>query len=460
MGMAAAASAVVGALTTPVLAWTATAEDVGRFNLLMVYVGLGVVVSCLGLDQAYVRFHHDARSPGRLLAAAMLLPVAMSGVLAGAILVAPGWFAEQAFDLRVASVGVGSAAAMVLTVIYRFASVEIRMAESPGGLFVNQVVPKVVLVSSVLLASAFGAGFQFERIVWVYAAGLAAALVVWSPRVFSRRPALRAGSAAGADTRKMVRYGVPLTASALAYWVAASTGAVGLRVLASIEEVALYALALSFALPASLLQVVLASVWAPIVFRWNDLEAREQLPEAHRMVSAAAGWLFLVLGCGSWAVHWLLPSQYASVEYMIPAAMAPAIWYSVSEVTAVGLQVRRRTSMLALASAAAAAVGVITIVPLAAALGARGALLSMMAAYGTLLVLRTELSARVWMSMPRRRLYLQAALMGGMATFVLVAGPFLGARVYLVWFAAAVIFALVGRRETSKRSRDVRVPVS
>ncbi|WP_297624025.1 oligosaccharide flippase family protein [Nocardioides sp.] len=451
------ASAVVGAATTPVLAWTATAEDVGRFNLLMVYVGLGVVVSCLGLDQAYIRFHHDARRRGRLLTAAMLLPVTVSGIFAGAILVAPSWFAEQAFDLRAASVGVGLAAAIVLNVIYRFAAVEIRMAESPGALLVNQVVPKVILICAVLLASVLGAGVHFEIIVWVYAAGLAAALAVWSSRLFSRA-VLHAERTGEADTRQMLRYGVPLTASALAFWVAASTGAVGLRALASIQEVALYALALSFALPASLLQVVLASVWTPIVFRWNDIEAREQLPKVQRMVSAGAVWLFLVLGSGSWAVHWLLPSQYASVEYMIPAAMAPALWYAVSEVTAVGIQIRKRTSLLALASSAAAAVGVITVVPLAAALGARGALLSMMAAYGTLFVVRTELSARVWMSVPRRRLYLQAALVGVLASSVLLGGPFLGVRVYLVWVAAVVILAVIDLFETSRRSRRVRVP--
>ncbi|MBD3947188.1 lipopolysaccharide biosynthesis protein [Nocardioides ganghwensis] len=455
--MAAAASAAVGALTTPVLAWTVTAEDVGRFNLLMVYVGLGVVISCLGLDQAYVRFYHNARVRGRLLVAAMLLPTAVSGVLAGAILVAPGWFAEQAFDLRAASVGVGLAAATVLNVIYRFAAVQIRMAESPGALLVNQVVPKVILICAVLLASAVGAVAEFEFIIWVYAAGLAAALVVWSTRLFSRFPVLHAEPMGEVELRPMLRYGVPLTASALAFWLAASTGVVGLRALASIQEVALYALALSFALPASLLQVVLASVWAPIVFRWNDDEAREQLPKAQRLVSASALWIFLILGCCSWVVHWLLPSQYAGVEYMIPAAMAPSIWYAVSEVTAVGIHIRKRTSLLAFASAAAAAVGVTAIVPLAAALGARGALLSTMAAYGTLLVVRTEMSARVWKSMPRRRMYQQAALIGVLATSFLFAGPFLGARVYLMWGTAVVILVLIELREKNRRSRVVRV---
>lgn len=452
MSLAAMASAVVGAVITPTLAWTTDAEDVGRYNLLMVYLGLVVVASSLGLDQAYIRFFHAASDRRRLLASAIGLPLAVAGLLSVSILLAPVWTARNAFDLSTASVGIGLAATVVLSVLYRFAAVEIRMAESAAALALNQLLPKVVLLAAVLFAVGSGSRASFGWIIWMYAVGLALAILAWALR--KRSASVRGSSDTGrrVNTRELLRYGSPLTVSALAFWVAASTGAVGLRMLTSVEEVALYALALSFALPASLLQVVLASAWAPIVFRWSDEEARQQLPVAQAAVSLGAVWLFLLLGSLSWSARSLVPATYADVTYMIPAAMAPAIWYAVSEVTAVGVQIRRRTNLLALASIVAACVGLIAIVPLVEKWGARGALVAMMAAHAALLIIRTEASARVWMSVPRRRLYLEAAAIGALATTTLLVGPDLGAAVYLAWGAAVALFAAITFRAIRRPS--------
>ena len=58
-------SAILGACTLPIMAWFSSPEDIGRIAMLQVVINLVVIVSCLGLDQAYGREYHETADQDR-----------------------------------------------------------------------------------------------------------------------------------------------------------------------------------------------------------------------------------------------------------------------------------------------------------------------------------------------------------------------------------------------------------
>ena len=52
---------ICGFAAMPIMAWYFSVEDIGRYSILQVLVGLSVLVGTLGLDQAFVREFYESK---------------------------------------------------------------------------------------------------------------------------------------------------------------------------------------------------------------------------------------------------------------------------------------------------------------------------------------------------------------------------------------------------------------
>ena len=66
------ATAGLGLLTVPVIAWIFPPADVGRLNMVQISVSFGVLLFNLGLDRAYIREYHEWSDRGALLKACVM----------------------------------------------------------------------------------------------------------------------------------------------------------------------------------------------------------------------------------------------------------------------------------------------------------------------------------------------------------------------------------------------------
>ncbi len=103
---------------------------------------------------------------------------------------------------------------------------------------------------------------------------------------------------------------------------------------------------------------------------------------------------------------YFLPRDYDAVSYLIVACVAAPLFYLISEATAVGIGISRKTSFAMIASILAFFVNAMLNYLLIPSLGAGGAAIATVIAFFVFFVLRTEASCYLWHPFPRFKIYI------------------------------------------------------
>lgn len=407
-------SGVLGIVTLPVLAWTFSASDVGRLSMLQVLTAAGVVFFSFGLDQAYVRDFHDVDQKARpkLLIAAILPGLLFILSMALALVVAaPGVLSDLAFGIESASWSIGIIAAVILALVSRFFSLVLRMREQGFAFSFSQTLPKLLFLLVVCAAWAYG-WTSFSVLLW---ANIATLMLVLIGFALYTKDAWLPGIAELPDwvaMRRMFRFGAPLVIGGVASWVVMAQAKLLLRHYSTMEELGLYSVAASLASAVGIATFVFTTIWVPTVYKWHSQgDAWPRVCEASKHATAASCLILVIAGLFSPLAALVLPEHYAVVPFLVPACTTLPLYYALSEATAVGLGLSRRTIYSMLASLVAAVAGLVVGSLLVADLGARGASLAAIAASATFVLCRTELASRAWQPIPRKGTYLWIVLL-------------------------------------------------
>lgn len=444
------AGAALGLVTLPVVAWLYPAEDVGRVAMLNVVSSFCVLLFSLGLDQAYVREYHEAENRPALLKAAVLPGLALLLLALLAALASPGFLARSLFGVDSAMLSLVAASCFLFAFLSRFLSLVLRMQEKGLEFSMSQVLPKLLFL---LLLGAYvllSQGFSFASLLLAQALSIMLTTLVygWNTRR-DWLPALGHGldrvRLAG-----MLRYGAPLIMGGAAFWGLTAMDKLLLRSLSTFAELGVYSVAVSFAAAAVIVQNVFSTVWAPTVYRWHaegvDPARIDRVTDYVLLVIVA---VLGLVGLFSWIIPWLLPAHYDDVQFLVLACMAYPLFYTLSEATAVGLGITRRSGYAMAASLVAAGVNFLGCQLLVPGLGAAGAAISTASAFWVFLVCRTEFSSRVWRPLPRRRLYVLTLLCLLAAIAFTLAGRDHRLAFSVVWLLLVLAAALPHRREAA-----------
>lgn len=179
-----------------------------------------------------------------------------------------------------------------------------------------------------------------------------------------------------------------------------------LRNLSTFDELGLYAVSISFAGAATILQSIFSTLWAPSAYkRHNAGESSEGIIHAIDHVLAAVVFIFALTGLLSWVLTFLLPGRYHKAQHIVLACLCYPLLYTLGEASGIGLGIARKTGIVTLATTAAFSANVLLNALLVPLHGAAGAASATALSFLLLLVLRTELAVRFWVTVPRRRLY-------------------------------------------------------
>lgn len=442
------ASAAFGLLTVPVIAWAFSAEDVGRLNILQVTVSFGLLMLVLGLDQAYVREFHESTDRARLLKACFTPGFALL-VLGGLI--------SLAFSSQLSRLLFGAdnpvfywitLACVVATFVSRFLSLILRMQERGLAFSMSQLIPKALMLALVGGIVLLGLSRSFLQLQLAFLASTIAVVLVclWNTRR-QWRPAI-AAKLDRQQLRSLLKFGLPLIFSGLAYWGLIATSSFALRSLSTFAELGIYSVAMSFAGVATIFQSIFSVVWAPIVYKWvaegTDLTRVDGI--ARQALAVVCG-IFVVCGLFSWLTDYVLPAEYINVKYLVLCAIVHPLLYTLSEITCVGIGVSRRTMLTVWVTLAALCTNVLLNLWLVPAHGAAGAVMANAVAFVVFFVFRTEASARVWRKFPRVRLYIFVSLAVIFSLATVALAPTLPFHYALVWLALLPVVAWCFRAE-------------
>lgn len=416
-------AAVLGFITLPIITWFFSAEDIGRISMLQVVTSFSVLLFCLGLDQAYVREYHEAEQKPALLKTTLMPGLGLLLLVSTVLLLVPGAVSVLLFDIDSVAISALVVFCLLLSFISRFLSLVLRMQERGLAYSMSQVLPKALFLVVIGIYVLFSFGFDFSHLVTAHVISISAVTLIFA---WNTRGELLTSLAQKVNKEKliaMLKFGLPLIMGGVAFWGLTAMDKLFLRGLSTFEELGIFSVAVSFAAAAIIFQQIFSTVWAPTVYKWAAEGINpEKIDQVTEHVLAVVVFIFALAGLFSWIVSYLLPDTYDKVQYMLVACMAYPLLYTLSETTAVGIGLTRKSLYAMVASIVAAVVNLIGNYLLIPIYGAAGAAVSTAIAFWIFFFLRTEFACRVWRPLPRKKLY----------------------STTLISLAAAIAFTLVG----------------
>lgn len=442
------ASAAFGLITIPIVAWAFSADDVGRLNILQTTLSFCVLLVVLGLDQAYVREFHESPQRARLLKAC---------VTPGFIVFIIAAIATIPFSKNISKILYGTATPVFYWItlccaatafLSRFLSLILRMQERGLAFSMSQIIPKVLQLTLILLLVALGIGRSFSDLLWITAFSSFTVLIVcgwntrkqWIPAI-TARPTKQ-------ETTSLLKFGFPLIFSGMAYWGLNATSTFVLRSQSSLSELGIYSVTSSFSGVAVIFQSIFTVVWAPTVYKWvSEGVDMSRIDDVAKKALVLACIVFVAVGSFSWITEYLLPPQYIEVKYLLVCAIAPPLLYTLSEITSVGIGITRRTTLTIWITLLALLTNCGLSLWLVPTRGAAGAVIANTVGYLVFFIARTEVSAYVWRSFSRFKMYIILSLAVIFSVATVISGPTFTINHSLAWLCLAPIVGWHFRHE-------------
>lgn len=425
--------AALGLVTLPLITWFFSQADVGKMAMLQVAIGFSTLFFSLGLDQAYIREFHEVHdrpallkrviSPGFIALIISLLVCLLFGDLSAWL------FGESKFHLSVLV-----AFAILASFISRFLSLILRMEERGLAFSMSQILPKLFLLVIISSYIFVGAGRNLSNLVSANTAALLAVCLIFGINTRKEWLTSLKSSIDYQSLKGNLKFALPMIGSGIAFWGLSSVDKVLLSILSNYNELGIYSVALSFAAAATVLKSIFTTIWAPTVYKWAAAkENLEKIEYVVRYVLLLVVIVFSMVGLFSGFITYLLPREYAEVEWVVVACMGFPLFYLLSETTVVGIGITRKTLFAVIAPISALVVNVLGNYFLIPKFGASGAAASTCVAFFVLFVVRTEVSAYLWQASNRLYLYpyTSVCLLGSVVTTLY--GESLGNSVLLFW---------------------------
>ena len=200
---------------------------------------------------------------------------------------------------------------------------------------------------------------------------------------------------------------MPLVIGGLASWGLNVMDRIFLRNMSTYTELGVYSVAMSIAGVAALFSGIFNTIWAPMVFKWVsegniDFKTIDDISE---YLLAAIYFLVVLSGLFSWIIPNFLPQSYAEIQFIITPCLLGPLFYTLSETTAIGIAIARKTKLAMLASIVAMLINVVGNYILVPKYGAMGAAAATAIAFWSFFIMRTEFSKLVWRKIPSFKSY-------------------------------------------------------
>lgn len=407
-------SSILGFITLPIITWFYSVEDVGRVSMLQVFTSFFILLFCLGLDQAYVREFHSTKEKAQLFKTT-LLPGLLLSVLSLIVVLSydSTIIALWLYDIPDTYLSIITIICFVIALISRFLSLIIRMQERALAFSMSQLLPKILFLFFIL----FTVWLQFSRDTYnlltanVLSIVFAFLIFSWNTRtdlIATFKYKIEKG-----QLRQVLAFGLPLVIGGLAAWGLNVMDKLFLRAMSNYTELGIYSVAMSIAAVAAILSGIFNTIWSPMVFKWEsensvDLKKIDNISE---IILVIIYFLIVLSGLFSWIIPYLLPKQYSIIQFLITTCLLGPLFYTLSETTAVGIALTRKTKLSMLASVGAMLINLLGNYLLVPRYGAIGATASTAFAFWCFFILRTEFSKLVWRKIPVLKSYIVVTIL-------------------------------------------------
>lgn len=400
-------ASIIGFITLPIITWFYSVEDIGRISMLQVVVSFSILLFCLGLDQAYVREYHEHKTKPQLFKTALLPGLALSTIAFSIIFIFDSELVSQwLYDIPSTYLTIISIICFLLSLISRFFSLILRMEERALAFSMSQLLPKILFLGFVLSTVWLGLTKDAYNLITAHTLSIIAIFFIFA---WNTRKEWLASFKYNIDFKELkllLAFGLPLVIGGLASWGLKVMDKLFLRGMSTFSELGVYSVAASIAGAAAIFAGIFNTIWAPMVYKWvNEGVDLAKVDEISEHLLAAIYFIIVLSGLFSWIFTYFLPTEYAAIQYLVTACLLGPLFYTLSETTAVGITIVRKTSLSMIASISAMLINLLGNYLLVPQFGASGAAISTAISFWVFYVIRSELSSLVWRRVSSFRSY-------------------------------------------------------
>lgn len=400
----------IGLITTPIITRLVNTTDYGALSMFNTYTSIAVMVLCLGLDQALIRFYYDEDS---ICYKRMLIThtAGISMISTIVICLISFWILNSkyiAFEFK-GKFLLCLAIYVFVQLTYRFTQLVLRVEYKTKAYALLNSANKGIylLIVVVMLLRIKKSDNLFILIIATIIATIIPLIIgivleknLWKPIVKVKN---------NFNTKRILKYGIPFVLSMGITTLFEALDKISINYFCDYKEVGIYASAISIVNIFTILQTTFNTVWAPMSVEHytSNSEDTQFFKIANQIITVLMfGFGFSLLLFKDLFVL-LLGQNYRSATYIIPFLIFHPIMYTLSETTSVGIDFSQKSHLhivVAFVACISNAIGNVILVP---KLGGQGAAISTGISYVVFFSMRTFLGQKYFNFRPElRKIYM------------------------------------------------------
>lgn len=390
---------ILGFISSPIITRMISPEQYGKASMFTTFTSLIVLVTTMGMDQAYIRYYNDEddKNKGGLLGKSIGITFVLNLIVGILILL----FYKQTSIFVVNEQSFFLVVLILLNTIFssigNFSMINVRMKQKGKTYSFLTVINKV---SYLLFIGILYLLFKDNYLTIIIATIISNIVkMIWA--IYIERndwKNINSFENVKTTTKELIKYGTPFIFSMAIIWVFQSIDKVALRIFSTYQEIGLYTGAMTIIGLLNNFQSTFTTFWTPVAYEkyCTNPDDKDFFVNINEIVSAAMLLLSVGLIATKDIIISLLGSDYYGAQFIFPFLVFMPIMYTISETTVLGINFKKKTKYhvyIAIFSAIFNIIGNVILVP---KYGARGAAISTGLAYVVFLLTRTYYSKKFY----------------------------------------------------------------
>lgn len=388
---------LIGVFTTPLITRMVEPSEYGKLSIFNLYASIAVMIFCLGLDQAMVRFYYSYDSIAykrKILKKVLVLPILSWSIFATIFLIM--------YYKKIVAFEFGKAILIILIfcvfiqILSRISLLLLRLQYHSIGYSFANIINKVCYVILVILSI-----IVFKKnglFILALSTTISSLITLCVSVLFERKIWFNKTKSINENfnisNMELVKYGLPFILSMGITTVFQGIDKISLNYFCSYKEIGIYSGAMSLVNIFAVLQSSFNSIWAPMAT--EHYEKNKNDVSFYQKGNAYI--TFLMFGMGICLIFakdlfaLFLGEKYRQAAYVLPCLCFNPIMYTISETTVSGINFFKKSHLHIWSALFACITNIIGNTILVPNFGGRGAAISTGLSYIVFFAVRTFFS--------------------------------------------------------------------
>lgn len=444
----------------PLTAWIFPPSAIANLSIFNAILNLFTIVILCGQDRSYIRWYYDSNQKAKLRFLGILPILAMLGLISfGYTLINAEELSLLLFKSNNENLLFLTLLATIFSALSRYLALDLRLKDKGLKYSFVTIIPKFSVLNILIFIAYGGLDKTTENLFYTHAFGqfLLLCYVILSSPIKLKKKDVSITKKNIVELQRMISYGGPLLFGSLLYWGLISVDKFILNELSGEKELAVYSVALSFSMAATIIQTVFSTIWAPLVYKSiSDGDELSFIGEVNALISIVIVIFMAAVVFFSPFLGDFLPTGYEDVGVLLVVSILCPLLYTLSESTWIGISIVKKPYLSLLSSLIALILSIGFNLYLIPKLGAKGAAISTLIGFFAFFILRTELSCKVWKKIERKKTYI---LITPLVLLSIVHAVLLSSyveQIYILWGVYFILALLTSVKEVSRFFKTLR----